>query len=134
MPRDDITYLLEKISPVLKQIKAGHTPLFESHVSATTFFENKYGFHEKSLSTAPSVLLFQARGFKTYRGEVSFQGPTVTDRLKSKFQARRVAIGGLQSGFTKEKQKGLAEIEHNEKLKSKLLFSIYFLQTKPIFY
>ena len=119
LPKVNINVLLGQISPVHQQIKS-KSPFFKSHVSSDTFFENKYGFRENSTApqnTAPLTFHFQKRCFKTYRGDVSLQGPSVTDRLKSQFQARRVALGGLQTGLPKEKLKVLSEAESNEKLK-----------------
>ena len=121
LPKKDTNVLLNRISPVRQTVTKGNVSFLESHISADTFFENKYGFQEKG-SPPPLVLHFQKRMFKTYRGDITLEGATVTERLKSKFLARREKLGGLQSGSSKEKLRKIIEAEQNDKLKGFIIY------------
>ena len=94
LPKKDVEQLSKQISPIYKQIKENRSPFFESHVSANTFLENKYGYPENLQRTRQFTFCLQKRHFKTYRSDVNVvnQGPSVADRLRLKLQLRNETL------------------------------------------
>jgi len=128
LPKKDVEQLSKQISPIYKQIKENRSPFFESHVSANTFLENKYGYPENLQRTRQFTFCLQKRHFKTYRSDVNVvnQGPSVADRLRLKLQLRNET---LMKG---DKIKGLlTDTQPEEQSRIKVAFAEGYLAADP---
>lgn len=111
LPRVSADQLMERISPVHQQIR--RSPFYESHISAATFSENKNGFRQRP-PTSSLTFHLQCRSFKTHRAVVE---PTITEQLRSRFQARRAGLEGHRTNIYREKMAAQADTESSDKLK-----------------
>jgi len=134
LPRKDVESLIGKISPVYQQSRVKPSSfLFESHISANTFSENKRGIHQQASAPAQqtwAVRFIQqrsSRGFKTHRSDINHQNPSVTERLRNKLLAmdnKRVALGSIHDGSHIKGVLSSENLGHEEQSRLKVDFPL----------